>query len=135
MWNSPLGLVPRKKKRKKRASKLARTQNSSRDTVWRLLFEDHPLLGGTSGGICEAEEQGQGYGEPTQQAMTHFASAWPAGDCALTPGSKLYDIGSGFGRLAMGLWLHSNFVTAIRVRCKHDHPTLYWPIVLLPEVF
>ena len=112
-WNnrSLWDLVPRRKKRqKKRPSKLAQTHNASRATAWKLLFEDHPLLGGTSGGMCESDQQAQGYGEPTQQAIADFPSAWPAGDCALTPGSKLYDIGSGFGRLAMGLWLHTAFV-------------------------
>ena len=106
----------RKKKVRRRPSSLALARNASSAAAWRLLLESHPLLGGTSGGICQSDKQSQGYGEPSEDAMASLAAAWPMGtDCALTPGSKLYDLGSGFGRLAMGVYLHSKHVSVTGV--------------------
>ena len=87
--------------------------------LWNELLKAYPIEHGsakkTSIHKCPEEGEGQCYGEPTAHGLRQLLHHWPSA-CALTKESVLYDIGSGFGRLATFLKIHANASQQLRVR-------------------
>lgn len=71
--------------------------------------------------LCASPDSEQRYGEPTPVGLRRLLIAWPD-ECALDDSSVLYDVGSGFGRLAAFLRIHSNAssIRGVEVNeCRH----------------
>ena len=94
--------------------------------AWRGVMHAHPmhLIGNDSiVNRCPTKPSDLCYGEPTPIGLKRLLQGWP-GECALDEQSVFYDVGSGFGRLAAYVRIHTN---ASRVRgieindCRHAY--------------
>lgn len=83
----------------------------------------HPHQENTS---CTTEGPNQCYGELTEKGYESLLTSMPrhGSSCALTPESVFYDIGSGYGRLAMYVALRANVSRVVGMevnKCRHRH--------------
>lgn len=90
-------------------------RNMSTLRAWQLLIQGggdfHDLALHTA---CDAGGDGQCYGEPTATiGYEALSAALRESACSLTKDDVVYDVGSGYGRVALSLWL-SERVRAVK---------------------
>ena len=118
---------------------------STRNRAWAEVLKLHPINVGTmhtecavyapkltptlTPSIVQQSVQTQaanmaegGYGEPTPKGLKYLTHTWPR-ECALDESSVFYDIGSGFGALAIWMRLNTNAsaVHGLEInQCRHN---------------